>query len=427
LTASGGERKLSAVLTSFRLTAAIAAACAALAVATSAAPGSSRLSAHTASSLSARLTDALAVRGTAAARCGAMALDLRTGAVVFARHPAKPLAPASVEKLSVTYAALVALGPTFRFRTQLLARGSQSGSTLDGDLILRGSGDPTLSTADLRALSAQVKASGIRTVAGRVLGDESLFDTRRTAAGWKPSYYLNESAALSALMVDRGTSGGRLTPRPAAAAAVKLKRALERAGIAVHGRATAARAATPAAAVELATVASPPLWKVLRYMDYQSDNLTAELVLKELGALIGKGGTSAAGAAVVREILAADGIPLAGVRIADGSGLSRLDRTTARTLTSLLEAAWSVPALRHAFLTVLPVAGRTGTLSDRLRRTPTRGKVIAKTGTTLSSSTPAGYVNGRYAFAVLHNGSPVNTWRARFAQDRFVSVLVRAP
>jgi D-alanyl-D-alanine carboxypeptidase len=56
----------------------------------------------------------------------------------------------------------------------------------------------------------------------------------------------------------------------------------------------------------------------------------------------------------------------------------------------------------------------------------TRGRVAAKTGTTLIASSLAGYVKGRYAFAILHNGSPVNSWRARVAQDRFVTVLARA-
>jgi D-alanyl-D-alanine carboxypeptidase len=72
------------------------------------------------------------------------------------------------------------------------------------------------------------------------------------------------------------------------------------------------------------------------------------------------------------------------------------------------------------------VAGRTGTLDHRLTRPPARGNVVAKTGTTLVSSSLAGYVRGRYAFAVFHNASPVPSWWARVAQDRFVTVLARA-
>jgi D-alanyl-D-alanine carboxypeptidase/D-alanyl-D-alanine-endopeptidase (penicillin-binding protein 4) len=90
---------------------------------------------------------------------------------------------------------------------------------------------------------------------------------------------------------------------------------------------------------------------------------------------------------------------------------------------SLLHLAWTDPAMRPAFLRGLPVAGVSGTLRKRLAKAPARGRVLAKTGTTSGASTLAGYVTGRYAFAVLHNGRPVATTWARRAQDRFVLVL----
>jgi D-alanyl-D-alanine carboxypeptidase/D-alanyl-D-alanine-endopeptidase (penicillin-binding protein 4) len=150
------------------------------------------------------------------------------------------------------------------------------------------------------------------------------------------------------------------------------------------------------------------------------------MLVKELGALYGRGGTTPAGAAVVRQLLGADGIPLGGVRIVDGSGLSLLDRLTANALVGLLESAWSSPTLHRPFVTALPVAGRSGTLDGRLTGRATRGQVVAKTGTTLRASSLAGYVKGRYAFAILSTGSPVNAWTARTAQDRFVTVLAGA-
>jgi D-alanyl-D-alanine carboxypeptidase/D-alanyl-D-alanine-endopeptidase (penicillin-binding protein 4) len=378
--------------------------------------------------LTTRLARALAVRGVDQSRSAAVALDLRTGAIVFARNPTLALSPASVEKLTVTYAGLVALGPGFRFHTDLLGRGAQAGAAWRGDLILRGYGDPTLSTADLRRLAKSIRASGIRTVTGRILGDESFFDSRRTAPGWKPSFYLNECPALSALAVDRAAYRGRATPKPAAAAAAAFKRSLRDTGVTVRGRATATRAgAGIREAMPITSVTSAPLWKILRRMDRESDNFIAEMLLKELGAVFGKDGSTLGGAAVVRQILGADGVPLDGVRIADGSGLSNLDRLTGRALAALLASAWEAPQLRRALLAMLPIAGKTGTLSDRLRRGPAHGIVQAKTGTTLRASSLAGYVRGRYAFAVLNNGAPVNAWRARVAQDRFATVLASAP
>jgi len=116
-------------------------------------------------------------------------------------------------------------------------------------------------------------------------------------------------------------------------------------------------------------------------------------------------------------------VPLDGVRLVDGSGLSPSDRLTAGALVGILEAAWNDPAIRKPFVASLPVAGIAGTLADRLRTPPARGHVIAKTGTTNTASTLAGYVRSRFAFAVLNNGRPVNTDSARRAQDRFAAVL----
>ena len=111
------------------------------------------------------------------------------------------------------------------------------------------------------------------------------------------------------------------------------------------------------------------------------------------------------------------------MRIADGSGLSLLDRVTVRELTGVLRAAWTDPDIRPVFFAALPVAGLSGTLHDRMRRLPARGNVVAKTGSTEQSSALSGYVRRRYVFSVVQNGSPVSWTWARRAQDRFATVL----
>jgi PBP4 family serine-type D-alanyl-D-alanine carboxypeptidase len=158
-------------------------------------------------------------------------------------------------------------------------------------------------------------------------------------------------------------------------------------------------------------------------MDRESDNFDAEMVLKELGAELAGAGTTAAGAGVVMSELAAAAVPLAGVRLADGSGLSLLDRLTARMVAALLVVAWNDADLQTPFWTALPVAGENGTLEDRMQRAPARGAVHAKTGTTDRASALSGYVGDRYAFAVLQNGWPVSSYSARKAQDRFATAL----
>jgi D-alanyl-D-alanine carboxypeptidase/D-alanyl-D-alanine-endopeptidase (penicillin-binding protein 4) len=119
-------------------------------------------------------------------------------------------------------------------------------------------------------------------------------------------------------------------------------------------------------------------------------------------------------------------VPLAGVRIADGSGLSSLDRATAASLVAIVLAGNADPTIRGAFLGSLAVAGVDGTLAHRLQSAPARGRVIAKTGTTNRASALTGFVRGRYAFAVVHNGAPVSSYWARVAQDRFATALARA-
>ena len=102
----------------------------------------------------------------------------------------------------------------------------------------------------------------------------------------------------------------------------------------------------------LATDRSVTLAHIVRDMDRDSDNYTAELLLKALGASTGAVGSTAAGARVVIEELEAAGVDTSGVRIADGSGLSSLDRLTATALVDVIAAAlrqpegtWALPGL----------------------------------------------------------------------------------
>jgi D-alanyl-D-alanine carboxypeptidase/D-alanyl-D-alanine-endopeptidase (penicillin-binding protein 4) len=125
-------------------------------------------------------------------------------------------------------------------------------------------------------------------------------------------------------------------------------------------------------------------------------------------------------------VLAQNGVPTAGVTIADGSGLSSLDRLTPQAIVAILEECWRDAGLRSALLPAMAVAGRSGTLQHRLLGPATRGSVVGKTGTTDLASVLSGFVRGRYAFSVIQNGSPVPSWTARAAQDKFVQLLAAA-
>lgn len=371
--------------------------------------------------LEATLAHALRAPGIAPTRTAALAVDLQTGEVVFSSRAARALAPASTEKLAVAFTALRLLGADYRFSTDVMGDGELVGRAWRGDLYLVGGGDPTLTLADVEALARDLARSGVRRVSGAVVGDESRFDARRAAPGWKPSFLGFESRPLSALSVE-GTQIRRANGS-AVAAARALTAALERRGVAVAGRARTGRA--PGDVVPLALDLSDRLVDLVRHMNRESDNFAAELLLKELGAQAGLAGTTAEGARVVRGELAAAEVPLSGIRIEDGSGLSRLDRLTVQALVAILRAGAEDPETGGAFVTSLAVAGLSGTMKKRLVERPTRSRVIAKTGTTSQASALAGFVRRRYVFAIVQNGSPVPYWPARAAQDRFVTILAR--
>ena len=154
-----------------------------------------------------------------------------------------------------------------------------------------------------------------------------------------------------------------------------LTRLLRAAGIDVESAPTAGTA--PSGATVLADVVSPPLGAELGEVLRESDNTAMELLTKDLGRKERGTGSTAAGLAAVRADLAGDGFSLAGFVNADGSGLSREDRVTCALLVGVLERAGPVGLLVRD----LPVAGRSGTLFDQLKRTVAAGRVHAKTGT----------------------------------------------
>ena len=160
-------------------------------------------------------------------------------------------------------------------------------------------------------------------------------------------------------------------------------------------------------------------------MGRESDNYTAEMLVKQLGAVsrVGlDGGRRTRDARVTgRSRDPARGRPVRG----------RLRPLEARPphggrVVALLEVGLAERRLRDAFLQSLAVAGVDGTLEHRLQLETARGQVIAKTGTTRPASALSGFVRDRYVFAILQNGRPISTHWARRAQDRFATALAAA-
>jgi D-alanyl-D-alanine carboxypeptidase/D-alanyl-D-alanine-endopeptidase (penicillin-binding protein 4) len=290
--------------------------------------------------------------------------------------------------------------------------------TWQGDLYLRGGGDPTLSKLGVEAIAQQLETAGITRVSGSIFGDESLFDSARGSFDTGLAYDSDIGGVLGALTVNRGFPLG---VQPALAAARALAADLRADGVNVIGPTGAATA--PPASQQLADLSSVPLSELIKETNQPSDNFYAETLLKDLGVRFGGAGTTAAGAAVVLAQMATLGVH---PRVFDGSGLSRADRTTPRQVVRLLARMHDGP-LAPAFEASLPIAGRSGTLDHRLRGTTAQDRCHAKTGSMIGISALAGVcaaVGGHeVAFAFLMNG--VNVDGARRLQDRMAAALAR--
>ncbi len=350
----------------------------------------------------------------AGAASGALVVDLESGATVYAARAGAERIPASVNKLNTTAAALLRFGPAATFETTVLASAAPDpAGVVTGDVWLRGGGDPTFGRTATAAVAADLAARGIARITGTVRGDESLFDRLRGPQSTRASVWVGPLSAL-------GFPFPR-TADPARTAAGALAAALRAEGVRVSRTAGTGRA--PAAAVPLTAWASPSVAELAARANVPSDNYVAEMLLKYLGARFAGAGTTRAGAAVARATLATLGVR---ARISDGSGLSRANRMSPSQTVGLLRGLAASPVF-PAFEASLAVAGRTGTLVERLRRTAAQDACRAKTGSLIGVSTLAGYctsrTGGRVAFAFFMNGISV-PW-ARLLQDRMVAALAR--
>jgi D-alanyl-D-alanine carboxypeptidase/D-alanyl-D-alanine-endopeptidase (penicillin-binding protein 4) len=366
---------------------------------------------------------------------GGFVENLSTKATLFSERAQDMRAPASVEKLYTATSALERLGAGARLETTVLGSGHlAAGGVWEGNLYLHGGGDPTfgttafidgqyggLGTSVSTLVDQLVHTDAIRTVTGTVEGDESYFDSLRgePSSGYQPDPYLE--GTLSALAFNRGAAGSyRGAHAPAAYAAHELLIALKAAGVTVrHG--SGAATAPPAGATRLAAAPSPTVSQLLGLTLPPSDNFFAETLLKDLGARFGGAGTTAAGARVVRETLAGLGLHPS---VVDGSGLSREDQTTPQQVVTLL-AELAPTTLGTTLRDDMAVAGRSGTLSERMRGTAAAGRCQGKTGTLTGVSNLVGYCQdaaGQYlAFAFFDDGIATET--AHVLQDNMTITL----
>lgn len=165
------------------------------------------------------------------ARWGLLAVSMDRGDTLVALEPDLLLAPASNVKLLSSAAAMDLLGPDFRYNTYLLADGEIRDGVLRGDLVLLGTGDPTLGQRvdqeglhPFVAMARAVRQAGIRRVDGNVVGDATLFSGPERGPGWNPADFNDWFAApVSALSYTENVVTVRIFPAPGAGARPRVE------------------------------------------------------------------------------------------------------------------------------------------------------------------------------------------------------------
>jgi D-alanyl-D-alanine carboxypeptidase/D-alanyl-D-alanine-endopeptidase (penicillin-binding protein 4) len=383
--------------------------------------------------VAAALRPYLSDKGTLGSHVDVLVTGL-SGSSVF-RSGTGPITPASTLKLLTATAALETLGPQATFSTTVRL-------TAPGTITLVGGGDPYLaakysskagyprraSLTDLAAKTvAYLKAHSIRHV--RLTYDASMFSGPGLSPSWEPGYFPSGVIApISALWVNEGhLASGIVTADPAGSAAQVFSGLLRAKGIVVTGFASAVTASptTP----EIARVTSAPLVDVLSETLTESDNFAAEVIARHVALASGHPASFDGAVTGIEQTLKSLGVPVTGLVMHDGSGLSRHNRLEPATLAAVLRLAFTHPRL-SGLLTDLPVAGFDGSLTTRFEKTSATalGLVRAKTGTLTGVHAMAGFAvdaqgNPLIFVAMADQVVPINTLAARDVLDRIGAAI----
>lgn len=405
---------------------------------------------------------------------------------LYVQRASAAFAPASTFKLLAAVTALETLGPNYRFQTTFEALGPPQDGTLAGDLYLVGSGDPSLTSDDLRAGVGELVRAGVQHVSGGIVADASAFAGREINPAWDPDdLQYDYAAGTSALSLDEGTvelhvvptavgeparievrppsddvrivgtatTGGDTTLEldraptsntftfsggiaqdaeqsfwrpvidlPMYAASVARTMLVQR-GIAVDGGTRVGVA--PVVATVLWRHESAPLAALLSHMLFESDNHYAEQLLRAAGAAQSDVGTVRSGEAIERLVLSRMGVPVDGLHVVDGSGLAPTDRVAPISLATLLARAALGPD-GPVLVRSLPLVGLEGTVRHH-DLTVALGRARAKSGHIEDVDALAGYVDtrrhGRVAFAIVVNGPQADDGPVVDGMDRALDLL----
>ncbi|KHE93927.1 MAG: D-alanyl-D-alanine carboxypeptidase/D-alanyl-D-alanine-endopeptidase [Candidatus Scalindua rubra] len=418
----------------------------------------------------------------------------------------KQFVVASNMKLFTTATALVYLGAGFEYKTEILYRGDISADgKLDGDIIIKGSGDPNISgrffDGNVTAVPAywadKIKEHGIQVINGDIIADDSIFDREFVHSNWpkdqlskwycapvgglsfndncvdimvrpgrnpvgltsveiepetsyvkiinrcktttlksKHSYSLYRKPFTNQINI-RGNFWSKAGPtkeyitihNPPLYMATVFKEILEGKNIRVMGAARVIDETDFNArhGLNRLVITTSSLRQSITVANKRSQGFYAEQILKTLGAIINNEGSFSGGLDVMKDFLAKLGIPEDQYQLDDGSGLSKKNKLTPDTITTLLNYMYNHKNA-GIFLKSLPISGTDGTLKKRLKDEPYKSRVMAKTGYVYGARTLSGYVKTLddeiIAFSILVNKIKGGTWQAKRLQDVICRFLV---
>lgn len=357
------------------------------------------------------------------ASIGIKVVSVESGDVLYTKNANKLHHPASTTKLFTAATAFVKLGSDFRFETSLYTDTVTNSQTI-GNVYLKGRGDPVLHIKDLERLCDALVQSGVKSISGNIVVDESYFDTVREGPGWM---WDDKPFQMSALSI-RSIEPEKSMESRATACGYLLKDKLIQKGISVEG--TVVSAKVPSEVESIAKHLSPPLSDIIKSMNKPSDNWIAEMLFKTIGAEVkGEPGTWQKGREAIGEFLneITDGENT--FRFVDGSGLSRYNLLNTELLTKLLVYMYNNFELMPEFSASLPIAGVDGTLRNRMQGMYAEKVLRAKTGTLSGVSALAGYtrtVDGEVlAFGILISHYVGSSTAARGIQDKIGDILTQ--
>lgn len=323
--------------------------------------------------------------------CAVLVTDLSGKKVIADHNIDKPLVPASINKVVTVASLLEKSGTDYCYETKIYAGGNISGGTLEGNLVVVGSGDPSLGAEDPKGSDIiadcvkTLRSKGVLRITGDVTVDNSIFPGPATPPSWQSGdLQYAYGAGCHGFNYCRNASGNHSVSNPAAGFTTKLRNAIVNAGIVVEGR-----NGQPSERHKLLMVhKSAPVSELMRSCMMRSDNLYAEAFMRTLALLNGKSGTTEAGAECENAYWRRKHLSFNNVSIIDGSGLSRSNRMTASFMAKVLRYMSD----NVDYVSFFPLAGQEGTVKNFLKDTPLDSYIALKSGSMNGIQCYAGYL-----------------------------------